>query len=325
MNEFKKILYVCEEAASQDASILRAVSLAENNQAELTVIDVVPAVSEGFRMRFGGRTSNDPVASMVDASRKRIEALIEPYAERLKIRVDVLVGRTYLEAIRVVLENGHDLLIKPAENPGYIERIFGSQDMQLLRNCPCPVWLTRADEAPKCRNILAAVDLDPDRPDPVEESLNRQILGLAGSLAFSDFATLHVVHVWDAPGESMVRLWANDPAVASSDYVEGVRSSHASAFNLLRQELKARIGEDASAFLSPEFHLRRGVAASVIPELAKHVQADLVVMGTVARTGIAGLLIGNTAEGVFEQLQCSVLAAKPAGFVSPVKLEQAGT
>jgi nucleotide-binding universal stress UspA family protein len=49
-------------------------------------------------------------------------------------------------------------------------------------------------------------------------------------------------------------------------------------------------------------------------------QADLVIMGTVARAGIAGLLIGNTAEAVFEQVECSLLAVKPPEFVSPVKL-----
>lgn len=44
-------------------------------------------------------------------------------------------------------------------------------------------------------------------------------------------------------------------------------------------------------------------------------------MGTVARTGISGVIIGNTAEAVLEQLQCSVLALKPPGFVTPVKLD----
>lgn len=47
-------------------------------------------------------------------------------------------------------------------------------------------------------------------------------------------------------------------------------------------------------------------------------RADLVVMGTVARTGVAGLIIGNTAEAILEQVNCSVLAIKPAGFKSPV-------
>jgi nucleotide-binding universal stress UspA family protein len=53
--------------------------------------------------------------------------------------------------------------------------------------------------------------------------------------------------------------------------------------------------------------------------MAAQLKADLVVMGTVARTGIAGLLIGNTADTILEQLRCSVLALKPPGFVTSIK------
>ncbi len=41
-------------------------------------------------------------------------------------------------------------------------------------------------------------------------------------------------------------------------------------------------------------------------------------MGTVCRTGIPGLIIGNTAERVLDSVKCSVLTVKPAGFVSPI-------
>jgi nucleotide-binding universal stress UspA family protein len=50
-------------------------------------------------------------------------------------------------------------------------------------------------------------------------------------------------------------------------------------------------------------------------------QADIVVMGTVARTGISGLIIGNTAETILNQLTCSVLAVKPSGFKTPVTVD----
>jgi nucleotide-binding universal stress UspA family protein len=55
--------------------------------------------------------------------------------------------------------------------------------------------------------------------------------------------------------------------------------------------------------------------------LAQQLEVDLVVMGTVARTGIPGLIMGNTAEAILEQLDCSVLAIKPPGFVTPVSLQ----
>jgi hypothetical protein len=53
--------------------------------------------------------------------------------------------------------------------------------------------------------------------------------------------------------------------------------------------------------------------------VADRIEADLLVMGTVCRTGAAGFLIGNTAETVLSDVTCSVLAMKPAGFVTPVE------
>jgi nucleotide-binding universal stress UspA family protein len=58
-----------------------------------------------------------------------------------------------------------------------------------------------------------------------------------------------------------------------------------------------------------------------IPALARKLGVDLVVMGTVGRGGIPGLLMGNTAEAILQQVDCSVLAIKPPGFVTSVALD----
>ncbi|WP_421712475.1 universal stress protein [Aeromonas salmonicida] len=55
-----------------------------------------------------------------------------------------------------------------------------------------------------------------------------------------------------------------------------------------------------------------------MPQYVADHQIDILVMGTVARTGISGFFIGNTAENVVQKLECSLLALKPNGFVSPV-------
>ena len=56
------------------------------------------------------------------------------------------------------------------------------------------------------------------------------------------------------------------------------------------------------------------------PAVASRERIDFVVMGTVCWTGVPGFLTGNSAENVLQQVDCSVLAIKPKGFVSPVKL-----
>ena len=47
---------------------------------------------------------------------------------------------------------------------------------------------------------------------------------------------------------------------------------------------------------------------------------DLITMGTVGRSGISGLFLGNTAEKVLGHCDCSILALKPPGFKSPIPL-----
>ena len=47
-----------------------------------------------------------------------------------------------------------------------------------------------------------------------------------------------------------------------------------------------------------------------IPSVAKKVKADLVVLGNVGRTGLKGLVIGNTAEKILQRLAVDVLLVK---------------
>jgi nucleotide-binding universal stress UspA family protein len=71
--------------------------------------------------------------------------------------------------------------------------------------------------------------------------------------------------------------------------------------------------------LSTKVHFIKGDPGQVIPSFATEHRIDVLVIGTIGRSGTSGLIIGNTAEKVLNQLQCSVLALKPPGFVSPIQ------
>jgi len=70
---------------------------------------------------------------------------------------------------------------------------------------------------------------------------------------------------------------------------------------------------------NPQIHLVAGRPSLAITQIAHEKQIDLLVMGTVCRTGIRGFFIGNTAEGVLRRVDCSLLTVKPEGFISPVR------
>ncbi|ATJ82366.1 universal stress protein [Halomonas beimenensis] len=320
MKRFRNILYVVEPSVPQQAGLARAVSLAENNQATLTLIDVIPEEMLDLSLAPRGPSTAELRGRVIAERRAWIESLIVPHADRLACHVEVLTGIRFIEVIRAVLRADYDLVIKAAENPEWSRLLFGSDDMHLMRKCPCPVWLMKPEEKADYRRIVAAVDVDVHRNVPGEQALNDRILDVASALALSDFAELHLVHAWDAPEAGFVGLWANDPDRMERHIVDGEHSRHKVGMDRLTHRLRERIGEEAYDYLSPRVHLPMGSAKKKIPELVGKLQADLLVMGTVARTGIPGFIIGNTAEAVLHQLQCSVLALKPPGFVSPVTL-----
>jgi nucleotide-binding universal stress UspA family protein len=324
MRRFKNILYLNEPAVDQASAVARAVSLAENNQADLTIIDVIPTqvVTAGIGLPPGGPISKELRVVVESDRRKALESMVQPFRERLQIRLDVLVGKTFLEAIRAILKNGYDLLIKPAENPSWTNRLFGSDDLHLLRKCPCPIWLMKPAEKWNYSSVMAAVDFDSLAPLPSEHDLNREILELAASLALSDFASLHIVHAWEALPEKTISSRGGVSPEGFSTYFEGERGRHRNELYRLAEKLRTWIGKEAYDYLSPGFHLPEGPAKTVIAQLAAVLRTDLVVMGTVARTSISGMFIGNTAEAIFDQLTCSVLAIKPPGFKTPVKLDE---
>jgi nucleotide-binding universal stress UspA family protein len=170
-------------------------------------------------------------------------------------------------------------------------------------------------------SIIAAVDFDLLVPLPSEHDLNREILELAASLALSDSASLHIVHAWEALAERMLVSRGGMSPEGAISYIQREQAHHRNELHRLAEKLRGWIGKDAYDYLSPRVHLPEGPAKVVIAPLAAELQADLVVMGTVARTGISGLIIGNTAEAILNRLRCSVLAVKPPGFKTPVKVE----
>lgn len=190
--------------------------------------------------------------------------------------------------------------------------MFGSTTMHLLRKCPCPVWVIKPGQPQPYHRILAAVD--PATADPDHLALNATIMELATSLARLEQSELLIVHTWTMAGESILR---SGRAQVSGETVDRLLRDCQAAH---RQRLIELLQRHPLEGLKYEAYLLKGEAAALIPQLAQAKEVELIVMGTVNRAGIAGLLIGNTAEKVLRRVDCSTLTVKPEGFVTPVLL-----
>ncbi|HHD62971.1 MAG TPA: universal stress protein, partial [Desulfobulbaceae bacterium] len=224
-----------------------------------------------------------------------------------------VAGREFIEIINAVLRNNHDLVIKTARGMGgKVGMLLGSTAMHLLRKCPCPVWIIKPKQRQHYGRIMAAVDVVP--PEVEDDDLNNKIMELATSLATTEKSELHIVHAWEKPAENFLTGGLNYFPGDVKSLINETKNMHIRWLDDFLEQYDLRA-------LQHHGHVLQGWADDVIPEFAERNQIDLIVMGTVCRTGIPGFLIGNTAEKILHRIDCSILAVKPSGFSSPVQLD----
>lgn len=76
------------------------------------------------------------------------------------------------------------------------------------------------------------------------------------------------------------------------------------------EELERTLEELQDAGISCEFLVSRGYPEAVIVELARDKSADVIVMGTRGRTGLAHVVLGSIAERVLREAPCPVVTVK---------------
>lgn len=307
MQRFKNILVAIDESDTAEQTIGAAADLAARNGARLTVaglIEVTDGADHLIALHDGTRV--DVPQMLADERRGELEEI----TNRLGLdgaAIDVLGGVGFVEIIRRAQREGHDIVFC-APAPGATKGLAGSSlAMHLLRKSPVPVWVEtpRGDQSP---DVAVAVGPFGDTKRP----LNERLIQMAGSLTAIRRGTLHIIHAWRLDGESLLRRGrVRQPA----EYVdELVEAAHLEAQANMK-DLAAR----AESYGVPyEIHIEKGRPIDTIPDIIARIRPGVVVLGTLARTGLRGMLIGNTAEAVLGSVEASVLAAKPDDFISPI-------
>jgi nucleotide-binding universal stress UspA family protein len=306
MEPFTSILVDIDSTVAAHPALERAIRLARSSGARLTIADVMTV--PGYARRY---LPADIEEEMVSRRRQQLARIARAITD-IPTEMKLLSGRPATALIQEVLRSRHDLLMRShardavASNP----QPFGAVDMELLRKCPCPVFLVRHGSGDPLPQIVGAVNASTEEAS--ERALNAKIVEITLRIADLEGGVPMLLQAWAPFAERMVRGHSSDEAFAA--YVEEVRQRTAGDLSQLARTI------DGPPSGVQTIH-RRGEPETVIPEFVVAQGIDVVVMGTVARAGIAGLLIGNTAERVLRKLPCSVLAVKPDGFVSPVGLD----
>ncbi len=305
MHRFRKILFSPLGASDNAAAVRRVAGLAHQNNAQLTLFGVLTEPSGLQRLLHGREFFSDVELADRRAMTKRLDRWAAKNRDG-QIETMIETGPQALRIIDRVINEGHDLVVVTTDEDRHDQATI----KRLLRKCPCPVWVIRPSRA-RIQRVLAAVN-----PDPEESDLNRNILELAASMVERFGGELHLVHAWELYGEATMRSSAfvhTTPAELNA-LLGQEEASHAEAL----ADLLTTTGLRDAPW---QIHLDKGPAEDVITRVIAKSRINLLIMGTIARTRIAGVLIGNTAEKILDDVRCSVVAVKPPGFVSPLSAQ----
>lgn len=323
MRKIKSILCVVEPDKNSEAALFQTIRIAGDLQADVAFASVIESpknLGTVFKQR---KEIERGIAEAARQKQSTVETWIKNRTQRKDPEVKIYSGIGFIEIVKDVIRHEYDLVIKCANDVAWLHRLYGSDDMHLLRKCPCPVLILKSSQTELFGNVLATVDINEDtieQENSVQNKLNEKVLEYGAIFSLPELTSFHIGSAWEPFGEDFLRYGAFSrlPEEKIDDYVAEERDASAARLETLINKMSLSVGKDVLNYLHPKVHMVKGLASKEIPEMVNKHDIDLIVMGTVARTGIPGYIIGNTAESILEQVQCSVLAIKPDGFKSPV-------
>jgi len=309
MKRFSNILVATDTRLEDQSIIDEAAKLAKECDAALKIVDVVPPFPWTVRLLVNDHEHMNGL--MIREKHEQLKSLAEPLrADGINVETQVLSGKSSVEIIREVLRHKHDLVMRVAKGSDSRRKgYFGTTGTRLLRECPCAVHLVAPNSPSLVRHVLACIDTSTG--ESIDAELNEDIFDLAEAVSKRYGAKLSIAHAWTIDGEKLL-----EGRMPKSEYEQMKKSRQEYIEGLLGKFLQGHgcvIDDD-------HVHMLKGNAPSVIPEFASLEGVDLIVMGTVGRSGAVGMIIGNTAERILDSIECSVIAVKPSSFVSPIKM-----
>ncbi|WP_439258739.1 universal stress protein UspE [Lonepinella sp. BR2930] len=303
--KFNNILVILNPENEKQYSLARAVRLVKEQKSEfpvnITVFLPVYDLSYEMSALLSADEREEMHKTVVEQRQKDVLPYLEKYTDPMIIfHSRVVWSSNESEAIVAEIEANHyDLVIKYTKEEESLTSLFVTpMDWQLLRKCPTPLLMVRDGDWKHQRRILVAVNVSGD--EEYHDIFNKELVSLSMDLA--DQLERGNVHLVSAYPPTPMNMAIDLPEFHSSEYINGVRGQHLINMKALRQHFG--IAEDHT-------HVYEGFPEEVIPQVANDIEAELVILGTVGRTGLSAALLGNTAEHVISKLKCNLLAIKP--------------
>ena len=300
MIKYRNILVVIDPSMESQPALYRAVEVARlQDNATITVFMSIYDFSYEITSILSVEERDEMREGVVEQRRAWLENLITPYRdEGLDVTLKVIWhSRPSDSILHEVSQTTYDLVVKSAHHHSLLESfIFTPLDWQLIRKCQLPVLLVKEHDWPADGNIVVALNFS-DEPD--QGALNLKLFKEANHVAKLVHGKVHLVNAVPAP---TVNIALEVPGFTPEIYNEAILAHH--------QGMMDEFARDHHV-PTEQTHVVEGLPEDVLPEIAEQLDAELILLGSLGRTGWSAALIGNTAEQVVDGLHCDLLVLKP--------------
>jgi universal stress protein E len=302
---------VPEPAAIGPTEMGKLAALARALDAEIELFHCIEDI-EIPRPRPAASDAQEGIHQAVEHHRRPLEALaVRMRAGGLQVRTSVRWDRpAYAGIVRQVLRHQPHLLIAhPTRRGRGARRFLGRTDFRLIESCPCPLLFIKTRRPYADSVVVAAVD--PARAHRKPAALDGEILAWAARLRDALTARLFLFNA-HVPLDEAIEV-----APELREAPEEIRADVAAAWRNSLEGAVLALGQEYSV-PRHRIHIAETAAPEALARFAGDVIADIVVMGAATRSGLGRLLVGHTAQRVFDALDCDLLIVKPPGFRSSV-------
>lgn len=313
MHAFRSILLAVTHLHTSDLELKQAFRLASDNRARLIIAMFDNSLETMHKFQFLPleKKLEDHVKKQLDAELTRLKDFA--WDEGVNAETLIVPGRPRLAIYKILKEYNIDIVIKLADNGGALGRNhLTGNDLSILRKCPVPVLMMKDKNQLPDFSGKVMVALDAGDPDMQVQELNGRLIRYGMYLAAQEQAEMHVVSVWNLPlGKRSLQTFSDEELYELQEITR-------KRYHYKIEKMMDDVGvKDSRQPVPVEIHILKGKPSAEIQKLANMMEVDVMVMGTLGQPR-KGMLIGNTAENILNNVYCSILAIKPAGFISPM-------
>ncbi len=304
MDRLNRAIVIYDLNQKSQPAVVRAIQLAKTFSLDLLIIAVVFDSTYEVYSLLDNSQHETLKQNLIQTTENNLRDICEGIEKQgINCQQKVIWGRRADEIIsELSAKDNTEIVIKGTRPHSTFKSIFFTPiDWNLLRHCPTPVLLVKQKDWFKRGVILVAVDSTSG--DPSHQELNRNLLNHAKNIAKATDKLVHVINVYPVP---ILEVPVEFSAV---NYVELQQQSK--EFHQ-RQTRELLIDFDIP---QSQQHVVAGLPEEMIAEKVEQLDAHLLIIGTVGRSGLTAAVIGNTAEHTVDKVSCDVLALKPQQYI----------